>query len=675
MQFKSIATAKVAAVTTGLAMAASMLTLAPLAHAQVVPGACVASTVSAITNLSQGATGASVASLQLELIAAGYVIPAITSGAAQPGYFGSQTVAAVTAAQVKLGVNAGAYAGYFGPSTRAALAASCGGSVTTTLPAGCTTTAGFSSTTGLSCAVPVTGVVPGCVVGAMFSSTTGQSCASTTTVPGCVAGALFSSTTGQSCGATPTTGGALTGAGRLTNITSLGNVTTNVKEGDAAMSVLGVSADATGGDVSLQRVDVTMTIGGSTGSSNLDKYVSDVSLYLDGTKIGSMDAANGDKNGRVWTLRFSNLDGVIRANKTGNLYVKVTPVSGVGTNENGVTVTAAIISNGIRAVAADGISDTYGSGYTHDFNVSTATTGTANVSTASDNPAAGSTVAVSTTATTLTSGVMLLSLNVKAQNSDLIVDELPIHLSTSDNNLGDVVSTVYLMKGSSVLSTKSVTNGVSTTTFTNLNQTIAKDATANYTIKVDLNGTGSAYAEGTTITASSTTYGWDIQDDNGNSVTPTGSVTGNDVTLRSIGLVASANPVAATATKSGNGTNTQETGSFTFTFDAQAFGADMYVSSTTNGFTPITVYDTTGTATTTTAYSITSTATRSAGNNYVIYSGTTKPITISFTKLGQNGYVYAKLTTLKFGTSDVTALANSLTFPTSYQTPQIYLAN
>src|SRR3990167_10335699 len=91
------ATAKVAAVATGLALATSMLSLAPIAHAQT---ACSVGTA----DLTIGSTGAAVTCLQQALIANGYAIPAITSGAAQPGYFGVQTQAAVGQWQSVAGV-------------------------------------------------------------------------------------------------------------------------------------------------------------------------------------------------------------------------------------------------------------------------------------------------------------------------------------------------------------------------------------------------------------------------------------------------------------------------------------------------------------------------------------------------------------------------------------------
>ena len=188
-------------------------------------------------------------------------------------------------------------------------------------------------------------------------------------------------------GSTPVTG--LTGMGRFTGVSSLGDVTSDIKEGDSATSVVGVSADATDGDVAVQRVDATFVIGGTTGSANLNKYVSDVSVYLDGKKLATMNAADGDKDGRTWTLRFSGLNGVVKKGQTGNLYVKVTPISSVGTTEDGVSVTAKLLADSIRAVGSDGISETYvTTAITQSFTVSSMTAGTLTVSTGSDNPKA-----------------------------------------------------------------------------------------------------------------------------------------------------------------------------------------------------------------------------------------------------------------------------------------------
>ena len=166
------AMAKVAAVATGLAMATSMLSLAPIAHAAALTSAQVQSILSLLSSFGADSTtianvqasltggtpsttttttssssscnftmdltmkskGADVTCLQQALIGGGYSIPAGATG-----YFGGQTRAAVIAWQKAVGV-APAF-GYFGKISRAHW--NLGGSSSTTT----TTTGGTTGTT------------------------------------------------------------------------------------------------------------------------------------------------------------------------------------------------------------------------------------------------------------------------------------------------------------------------------------------------------------------------------------------------------------------------------------------------------------------------------------------------------------------------------------------------
>jgi hypothetical protein len=167
------ATAKIAAVATGLAMATSMLSLAPIAHAAALTSSQISSILSLLSSfgagadtianvnaalngqatsgttttttgtsacsfsrdLTIGATGADVKCLQQALIAGGFSIPA---GATS--YFGTQTRAAVASWQSSK--NVAPAVGYFGPISRAAFNLGGGGSTTTTTTTTTTQTAG-----------------------------------------------------------------------------------------------------------------------------------------------------------------------------------------------------------------------------------------------------------------------------------------------------------------------------------------------------------------------------------------------------------------------------------------------------------------------------------------------------------------------------------------------------
>jgi hypothetical protein len=119
------------------------------------------------TNLTVGSTGADVLNLQKVLNMSADTQVAAT-GAGSPGnessYFGGLTKAAVMKFQTKYGISP--VAGYVGALTRAKLnsMAGTGGTTTTTttgtLPAGCTSSIGYSSTTGQPCSSGGTTVLP-----------------------------------------------------------------------------------------------------------------------------------------------------------------------------------------------------------------------------------------------------------------------------------------------------------------------------------------------------------------------------------------------------------------------------------------------------------------------------------------------------------------------------------
>lgn len=156
MSITTKAVAKVAAVATGLAMATSMLSLAPMAHAAALTSAQVQSILSLLTSfgadsatianvqasltggtpvttgggstssscsftrsLTVGSTGSDVTCLQNALKAGGYMTVNAT------GYFGPATKAAVVAWQRAAGVSPAS--GYFGPLSRAAFGGTSGG--------------------------------------------------------------------------------------------------------------------------------------------------------------------------------------------------------------------------------------------------------------------------------------------------------------------------------------------------------------------------------------------------------------------------------------------------------------------------------------------------------------------------------------------------------------------
>jgi len=372
-------------------------------------------------------------------------------------------------------------------------------------------------------------------------------------------------------------------SGKLSSFALLGDVEQKVNQGDDDTKVLGVSARASGSDIQLTRTDVTVDLSASSGSMSLNHYLKSVSLYLDGTKLATLDASAGDYLNKVWTFRFSNLNGVIKNGTTGHLYVEVTPIDYIRDADADQTEVVTIPASGIRATDGQGVSDTYdGVAYTNSISLSQGPLGTLSFTEGTGNPKA-TTVKGDTSNTT--QNVTLLSFNAKARYEDSIVRSLPVGLTvTGTTNVGDVVQSVALMQGSTVLSTKTITGtGVtSEVVFDNLNQTIAQDATTNYSVvatirKMGTGTSGTAFDVGDTLQAtSSPDVANDIVDADGAALTLSGSVTGGLMTFQPTGITITKNSATtntSVGSKVGQGDNTQ----YAINFSVKADDPDLYI--------------------------------------------------------------------------------------------------
>ncbi|MDB5237518.1 MAG: baaA1 [Parcubacteria group bacterium] len=572
------------------------------------------------TDLTLGSKGASVTALQNWLISKGFTI-----SAGATGYFGAQTKAALAAYQASVGISPAA--GYFGPVTRAKVNASAGTTTTTT--------------------------------------------------------------TG---GTTTTTTGPLSGAeGSIDNFKTIGASTTSLNAADSDQ-VLGFEFKADGSDLQVNRVDFDVT-GNGTGTIR-PWGVFQTATLMDGTKtIGTVDAtnqANWSQDGTVggiqtYRVRFDGLNDVVKMGSTADFYLTLSTQSSISNSNSGGTYTITLPNQGLRAVDAKGIQQYSSATVTTTALVTNTTSGSVVLSTGSDNP---QTTTVQGDSNTSTTGITVNTFTLQAKDADVMLYSLPVRVATSTVPAGEVgssiVRTLKLYQGSTLLDTESVTvNSASaaTTTFQNLNFKISQGSTVPFKIVAEINKVGgSGFPEGSGITVTVPGIGIDVENGS-NTVSVTGAATGNTITFRSLGLSADAAPTTNVSLTT-NGNSAQQTGTFTLTFNVTAFGQDVYISSTTNGFTTKNqgvlgpqVVDQSGAATTTAASSISSTADRSTLNNYVIHSGQTKSVTIQLTKVGQSGVAQAILSTLLFGTTDTNPLSSSIALPTAYQTAQQYLAD
>ena len=639
---------KVAALAAGFALVAMSFAVAPAAHAQTTTTTTTSMAAPMFTtDLTVGSTGASVSALQTWLISKGYSIPAGATG-----YFGTQTKAAVAAFQTANGISPAA--GYFGPITRAK-------------------------------------------ANAMGGSTTGG----TTTVSGCAPGAAYSSTTGQPCSSTTTGGGTLTGGeGTINNFQIVGANNVTLGAG-ATQQVYGFQFVAGGSDLSVNRIYYDVYNTTLTGTTRPWVIFQNATLKDgSGTVVATIDAtnqANWSQDGtaangnQIYRLSYENVNNVVKMNATQTYYLTLSTQGAFATNTYGGVYSVALAPQGMRATDALGLQQysTSNAATASLVTVNNNATGSVVLSTGSNNPQTQTLMANQNTATqNVTVNTFTLQNNGSAA---LELYSLPVTLSTATTSAfsapyyqasSQIVQDVKLWQGTTLLDTESpsstfVSGG--TLNFKNLNFALPVGNTQSFSITADIQPIGGSNPAPSgvalTLTVPGTTA--DIETASGAIVAPTSASTGNILAFATQGLTVDAVPAAGSWSITTSGNGNQQTGTYNFTFNVTAFGQDIYVSSTTSGFLPLTVNDGNGNATTTAAATISSTADRSAGGNYVIHSGQTKSITIGFTKQGQNGVVQAKLSTLKYGTADTLSgvVANSYTLPSAYQSPQQFLAD
>lgn len=469
--------------------------------------------------------------------------------------------------------------GNFGPATKAKVAtwqASCGGltvdgvfgamskekanagcaSMGGSFPAGCTSNTGFSTTTGASCAA-ATSTVPGCTAGALFSSTTGASCTTGTTTPSGVEGIL-------------------------SNVNKLGSYNnTKIMESDKDKVVFGFEVTAKDADQVIDGLSLAFKNTNGASSLKFGKYATDLSVWLDGKEIGRKSvAAYSDDASDIYTYRFTGMNGIVKKDMKGVILVAVSGASTIdstdATNEVWNVVTGTSVSsptsNFISAVSANGRYRDYGTALTVaviDFQKAGSGDQKLKVTTSASNPLA-QTVQVSNTSDT--SDVLLAAFDVKAENAAMRLQKVPVTLvvTGTDGTVSNtaVAKTVKLYANGTLIGSESVLASGATTeviTFGNtskLQYTIASNATVKFEVKADLNdiensGVASTdFDNGDKIKASVDSSTMTVEIDNANQDTvtnKTGTVNGEDMTLRATGVQVTMGAMSTTGTPNNAG--------------------------------------------------------------------------------------------------------------------------
>jgi len=557
-------------------------------------------------DLTIGSTGADVVKLQTYLVSKGYLV--MPAGVAM-GYFGSLTKSAVAKYQAASGITP--VAGYFGPLTRARV------------------------------------------------------------------NAELAATGGTSTGGTGTTTGGTTlngGEGSIDNFKVLGSPSgETIHEGEAE-KVLGFEFKAQDSDLQVDRVDVLVKNDStSAGQDRPWRVLDSAALYRDGDKIATVDASNEDNwsktdtsvnnntnSNQAYRLRFSGVNDVVKMNDTADYYVTFTANDSLNTTDE-TTYDVALDENGLRAVDAKGLQQYAGnndSGKTFDINASTQ--GSLTVSEGSDNPDA-QVVAVDDNDST--DNVVMQSFRIKAKDSDVSINSIPVVVSTTGAKASDVVKSVSLYKGSTLLGTESVDSSVASDTvnFDDLNLTINQDDTEDFTVKADINPLSSAFTAGMMASTSVNADTFDAENANGDELTTgdlSGSAAGHDMTFGSTGVTVTVDSTSISQTPATD--NTPDRATYTFNLKVTAFGSDIYVPQTAsdaiNWMNSHSAF-----ASTTGDVAISSGATKT-GSSYLVSEDNTETFTVKVVTTGSTSspaFNSVTLTKLHFGPTNAANTASS----------------
>ena len=455
-------------------------------------------------NLTVGSTGADVVALQTALISAGFDIPAITSGAAAPGYFGSQTKAAVKLYQAANGVP---NTGFVGPLTRGVLNSGGGVAIAT---AGCPV--------GYTCTANNVPVTVTCPVG--YTCTANPGTVTTVTTPGVI------TTTGAE--------GIITTKLATTPIADPNvRIATNVP-------AYGIEVKAQGSDMIVDRVLLQMSVGVGSATASLSNPVTFVkALYAyDGdTLLKKWDLTasdfNKDSSDRYYVIA-SGLRFVVPKNATKVLTFKIDTV-GVSADQSSRYVDIqGYLGNtqNVRAVDGAGLNsytDMSGSANTREQIFTTSGTSALTVTLNSALTPKAQTNYLSTS--NGASKVTLQVVDIKSETGDSTITNVDVYVHATStvsalSTKGPNILYLYDSTGALLQSQSVNADGNDAVNFTNLTWVVPKDTTKQLIIKADFPTTAGGQAASTSIPANG--IKWTKPDSTTASTSPTGALTSND---------------------------------------------------------------------------------------------------------------------------------------------------
>ncbi len=648
-------------------------------------------------DLTVGSQGADVVALQQMLVTKGFLT--IPAGVAM-GYFGELTRSALATFQSANGISPAS--GYFGPITRTKVNAMMmvTGTTpgTTSYPAGCTSSVGYSSTTGMSCAGST--YPAGCTSSVGYSSTTGMSCAGST------------GTTN------PSTGALRGGAGDVTVTERNTGTHDEVLEGDEEVKVLGFEVEAEGGDVMVTSVRVEFKHEGS-GSRRFNRYVDEVQIMNGNQVVGSADVSAFSESSNVYSRNIPVSGVIVREDATLRLHVAVTAVRNVDSNDLGEDWQVALgqirFEDATGAILTDNTGDGIDGDITETFSFEDLqSSGDIELTVSEDNESVNDARTVQVDDSRDTNDVEILSFTIEAKGSDMFINEIPFTITSTGAGVTEIANDFRLMMNGEEVGRASIdapasgatgfasnTDMTRTITITDLDDDdvmIDEGDEVTFVLVADINDIDGAFGNGDTFSVALDSDDVDAEDENGDIVEDlSGSADSGPLTFASSGIMlAAGRSDSVERVYNLDTTSSDDQGRYVINFDVTAFKNDAYVAltaaSSTSSATPSTagayVYvESTndndvavGTSTITTTLELDgsqSSGVSQSGNYVRINKGRTAHLTLTVNyDAATSGTYRAQLYAVNFAGTAVAGTSQHLATPTEdYQSPSVQVLN
>jgi len=516
--------------------------------------------------LKMGSNNLQVKALQQTLNANGYVVA--TVGAGSPGlestFFGPKTFAAVKAFQAAHGLKAD---GVVGPITGGALAALTGG-MTGNFPPGCTSAAGFSSTTGNPCN------------GGTNPNNTD------TTLHG--------------------------GAGDITVTERNSGTDDQVLEGDTKDKVVGFEVKPDGSDVAITSVRVEFEHTGTLGSDRLDRYAQKVYILQGGKVVGSADVSDFNKSSNIYSRNIAVSGATVRDNQTARFDVAIDAESNIDTNDKGTNWEAGVGAIRFRDATGAILTDDTGTGVGGDItNTFTfedlASGGDVKLTVSEDNSSVNDAHTETVNDTSDTNDIDLLSFTLKSKSTDTTVNTMAFDVGSSGAGVTEIFNDFRVMMGGNEVGNVSVFSGVAgangdcsgtdvgfaSTTDTSVclqvtdldedNVTINEGSTEKFTLVADANDIGGAFTSGDTASSTLNADNIDAEDTNGDQISSSdlvGSADSGPVTFISTGIALDPGSADTSDVTTINTTTGQQQATYVVNFNVTAVEDDVWIALT-----------------------------------------------------------------------------------------------